>query len=63
MALRVWLPLNGSLENKGISNINFVSGTPSYKTGKISTQALNLNNRITFDCANLANLQTFSVCF
>lgn len=63
MALRVWLPLNGSLENIGISNTTLVSGTPSYKAGKISAQALNLNNRITFDCANLANLKTFSVCF
>ena len=56
MSLKVWLPLNGSLENKGCSNISIVSGTPSYKTGKIGANALNLNNRITFDCASLANL-------
>ena len=63
MALRVWLPLNGNLENKGISEINVVSGSPSYKIGKISSQSLNLNNRITFDCPKLANLQTLSICF
>lgn len=63
MGLKVWLPLNGTLENKGTSNIQVVSGTPSYKVGKIGASALNLNNRIVFDCPALANLQTFSICF
>ena len=38
MALRVWLPLNGTLENKGISNytINMFRGTETYNNnGKI----------------------------
>lgn len=35
MALRVWLPLNGNLKNKGLSNIN-ISGTGSFvNNGKI----------------------------
>lgn len=45
MALRVWLPLNGSLENKGISdNISFsiVSGNSFAPGGKIGGDALKL---------------------
>ena len=64
MSLKVWLPLIGTLENKGTGNLTVVSGTPAYKTsGKIGASALNLNTRITFDCPQLANLQTFSVAF
>ena len=63
MSLKVWLPLNGDLENKGTGSITAISGTPSYKTGKIGTNALDLKTRITFDCPDLANLQTFSICF
>lgn len=40
MSLRVWLPLNGSLENKGLSDIN-LTGSPIYATGgKIGNQCL-----------------------
>lgn len=63
MSLQVWLPLDGDLHNQGLANLSFISGSPSYKIGKIGANALNLNNRITFDCSALANLQTFSICF
>ena len=40
MSLRVWLPLNGSLENQGLSDIN-LNATPTYATGgKIGNQCL-----------------------
>lgn len=35
MALQVWLPLNGSLENKGCSNVQFTQNSLTYTTGKI----------------------------
>jgi hypothetical protein len=36
MALRVWLPLDGSLENKGISEYTSATlGSASYTNGKI----------------------------
>jgi hypothetical protein len=35
MALRVWLPLNGNLNNQGLSDISFTStGTPTIQPGK-----------------------------
>jgi hypothetical protein len=38
MALQVWLPLNGNLENKGIKKILCTSlGTVAYQAGKIGT--------------------------
>lgn len=40
MSLRVWLPLNGTLDNKGLSNIN-LTDSPIYATGgKIGNQCL-----------------------
>ena len=38
MALKVWLPLNGTLENKGISNASFSNNGASVDTsGKIGS--------------------------
>lgn len=63
MSLQVWLPLNGNLNNQGLGNITITSGNPTYKNGKVTSKSLNLNQRIYFTCPQLANLQTFSVCF
>ena len=35
MALRVWLPLNGNLNNQGLSNQGIITTTPAYTNGKI----------------------------
>ena len=49
MALRVWLPLNGSVENKGISD-TIMSGSPASwgngKIGKCATFTGNVGNVI-----------------
>ena len=63
MSLQVWLPLNADLENQGLGKITVTSGNPTYKDGKVTSKSLNLNQRIYFTCPQLANLQTFSVCF
>lgn len=36
MSLQVWLPLNGSLENKGLGTLSsdFSITSPTYSTGK-----------------------------
>lgn len=51
MSLRVWLPLTGSLENKGLSNFNITSieSSPTYTDGKIGKcyQRANTNSQIT----------------
>lgn len=63
MSLQVWLPLNGTLENKGLATLTS-SGTATYKTsGKLGTNCFNLNSRITFTCSSLANKTIFSIAF
>lgn len=63
MSLQVWLPLNGSLENKGLATLTS-SGTATYKTGgKLGANCFNLNSRVTFTCSSLANKKIFSIAF
>jgi hypothetical protein len=63
MALQVWLPLNGNLENKGIDNIDNIVGTPNFITnGKISTNCLNNDTRITINLSTPISLaQGYSI--
>lgn len=64
MSLQVWLPLNGTIENKGLGTVAKESGTATFdKTGKLNRKALNLKYSNSFLCPQLANLKTFSVCF
>ena len=46
MALKVWLPLNGSLENKGISNVVpvLMGNGITFSNGKIGQAATFPNN-------------------
>ena len=62
MSLVAWLPLNGNLKNQGVADIT-ISGTPSYTTGKLGQQALNLSTRITFNIPSLVGAKTWSVAF
>lgn len=65
MALKVWLPLNETLENKGTENITFSNTIPTYATnGKIGS-ALNIyaTPQITINIPSLVNAQQFSFTF
>lgn len=64
MALQVWLPLDGSMENLGLDDINVVNQSISgYSAGKIG-QALNtLNSYYYFDVPTLVNATVFSCAF
>lgn len=59
MALQVWLPLNGNLNNYGVTEL-VVSGTPSYIDGKMG-KSLSLASKVTF--TGLPKLTQFSVTF
>lgn len=66
MSLRVWLPLNGSLENKGISDIEYTINTaPVYvDNGKIGS-AISMG-QISMSPQNMENIfsnKTMSICF
>lgn len=60
MSLQVWLPLNGSLENKGTADITFSSGTPKYVDGHMG-KAIDLSNRVNF--TGLPKLTKFTITF
>jgi len=65
MALRVWLPLNGSVENKGIGDITFTNQATSgfSDNGKIGKCLNTLNSYYYFTVPQLVNATTFSCCF
>lgn len=64
MSLQIWLPLNGTLKNNGLGTISTTSGTLAFKSGgKIANTSYDLSKRYYINCPELANLQTFSVCF
>ena len=66
MSLKVWLPLNGTLENKGLLNDNFTINTaPTYiANGKIG-QAMALGS-VSMSATSMQDIfknNTFSICF
>lgn len=64
MALQIWLPLDGSLENKGIGDLTITSSAlPTYyNKGKIG-KAYNLITQSTFNCTALSGKKCFTIAF
>lgn len=60
MALCVWLPLNGNLENKGLTPL-LIRGTPTYTSNGKMGKAINLNSRVNF--TGLPELKKFTILF
>jgi len=63
LALQVWLPLNGTLENQGLADFAF-TGTGTYGNGKLGGKALSVdqtNFRAT--AAELVGVKTFTICY
>lgn len=66
MALKVWLPLNGTLENKGISEQTAaITSTPNWvNSGKIGGKALHTNTRqTTMYFPQLVGVKNYSVAY
>ena len=65
MALQIWLPLNGNLNNQGLGKATpDSSSTPVYKNyGKLGNQSIDLATRVYFNCPELANIQQWTVAF
>ena len=60
MALRVWLPLNGNINNQGLSTLT-PSGTPTFlNNGKIG-KCISLTPRVSF--TGLPQLNNFTILF
>lgn len=62
MALKIWLPFNGNINNQGISNIS-TSGTASFSTGGKIGQCLTSSAVLTVTDSSLSGLKNWSVCF
>ena len=64
MALQVWLPLNGELENQGLAEVSVVNtGAVVDSAGKIgSCYACKTNEYIDFTC-DLGIVEKFSIAF
>lgn len=62
MALKIWLPLNGNLENKGISDITVINnGATINNSGKIGKCYTFNSNNIVLNGVNLSNISALSV--
>lgn len=59
MALKVWLPLNGNLNNYGTSSLTY-TGTPTFVNGKMG-KGISLTPRVTFN--GLPKLDKFTILF
>lgn len=65
MGLQLWMPMIGNINNQGLSNLSYLSG--SYVKGTCSNFGLCLNvpnsTPISFTVDGLVNAKKFSVCF
>ena len=66
MALKVWLPLNGNLENKGLSSLTFNNVSANFsEAGKLGKQSC--NGRFHFvsipTTNSIFNQNSFSISF
>jgi len=60
MALRVWLPLNGNLENKGLSEITTTNTPVFLNNGKLG-QCISLASQVNF--SNMPRMDKFTILF
>lgn len=63
MSLKVWLPLTGNLENKGLSDTDFGTSTAFASTGKIGAQSAYSNMQKTIICSELTGVTEFSLAY
>lgn len=62
MSLQVWLPLNGNLNNNGISKLTIYDSNATYKTGKLG-KGLNLSTTVGFGAPGIVGAEEFTVAF
>ena len=64
MALQVWLPLNGNLNNYGVAGDFTVPGTPTFVGGKVGGKALSLDHFYgSVTVPELTGVTNFSIAF
>lgn len=66
MSLQAWYPFNGNYENQGLGDLDLIVTTsPSYTTGKVTNQGLNLGGFTwtATQSAKVLNNKALSICF
>lgn len=65
MSLQVWLPLNGNLNNQGLSNVNINSSSAIFSNNGKMGSCLSINNYWigNFTINEIAHKKDFSCCF
>ena len=58
MSLQVWLPLNGNLNNQGLSDVTVTGGEIFTVTGKLGSKAYNDTQVINIPVASLSGSRT-----